>query len=93
MKARLTSYYDPDDPPRPTRSDEIDRLLGKTVGRAVVYFVYVFAVGGEPMDAFVSLIQLGGWRLAVGSVLLVWTLAPLALGVEHLLLSTKLTGN
>ncbi|UXF50888.1 MAG: hypothetical protein HQRvContig02_27 [Haloquadratum phage sp.] len=84
MKPRLTSYYDPDDPPRATRMDEIDRLLGKTVGRAVVYLIYVFAVGGDVMAAFVSLIALGGWRLAVGAGLLVWTLAPLAYGVEHL---------
>jgi hypothetical protein len=93
MKARLTSYYDPDDPPRASRTDEADRLLGKAAARAVIYIAYVFAVGGEPMDAFFSLIELGGWRLAIGSLILLWTLAPLAFGVEHLLLSSKLAEN
>lgn len=93
MKARLTSYYDPDDPPRASRVDEASRLLGETVFRAPLYLLYVWAVGGTPLDAVPSLIDLGGWRLAVGLLILVWTLAPLAYGVEHLWLDLVTSEN
>lgn len=93
MKPRLTSYYDPDDPPRATRTDEANRLLGKVVFRVPLWFLYVWAVGGDPLAAVPSLIDLGGWRLAVGAVLVVWTLAPLAYGVEHLLFDTFASEN
>jgi len=86
MKPRLTSYYDPADPPRPSRIDEANRLIGKVASRIPLWFIYVWAVDGNPLDAVPSLLDLGGWRLVVGVLLLAWTVAPLAYVVEHMLL-------
>jgi hypothetical protein len=91
MKPRLTSYYDPADPPRASRTDEANRLLGKAVFRAPLWFLYVWAVDGDPVNAVPSLLDLGGWRLVVGALVLVWTVAPLAYGLEHLLITDDLT--
>jgi hypothetical protein len=93
MKPRLTSYYDPADPPRASRGDEANRLLGKALPRASVYFIYVYAVGGDPLHALISLIEIGGWKLAGGLVILLWAVAPLAVGLEHLLMTDDAADN
>jgi hypothetical protein len=80
----LTDYYDPNDPPRPTRQDEIDRLFGKGLGRLIMWWVFVAAIGGDPWNAALSVLGLAWWKVAIAIAMAIWVLAPILYAAEHL---------
>lgn len=92
MSTLLTAYYDPDDPPEPDRMDEADRLLGVSMGRALLFLVFLAVVGADPTEGLRSTLHLFQQNLIYGLAaagLMLWALFPLLRGLEHMIIDTK----